>query len=278
MSLGRGTDAPEEAEPARPDPADAAHNGARMARLLDAEARLGAAVRRLRKSVIIELVELGASLSILVAGASYFMSRDAVREEQRKARHYQAWQVMSSAQGKTGNGGRIEAMQELHQDGVPLIAVDAKGATLLAVRLPGAEMFRANLDSAILFAADLRRTALSGATFRGAELISANLSDAVLDGAELPDANLMCADLTRADVGGANLTNATLYQADLRGLKNWHDIASLRGANLVAARNAPPGFLAWAVDSMGAVVEEMEEYSCDEQKEAFLSRLGLKTR
>jgi hypothetical protein len=255
-------------------PATPAQQRARIARLLAAEERLSDKVRRLRRSVILELVELGASLSILFAGASYFMTRNAVREEQIKARHYQAWQVLSAAQGKTGNGGRIEALQELHADGVPLIGVDAHGATLLAVRLPGAEMFQANLDSALLFAADLEGTLLSSASARGAVLISANLRGAMLDGAALNEADLMCADLTRADVGGADLTNAVLYQANLAGLRNWREISSLRGANLYAARNPPPGFVAWATDSMQAVVEETEAYDCEVQKHAFLANLG----
>jgi hypothetical protein len=251
---------------------------ARIARLLEVEERLSDKVRRLRRSVLLELVELGASLSILFAGASYFLTRNAVREEQRKERHYQAWQVLSTAQGKTGNGGRIEAMQELLADGVPLIAVDVHGATLLAVKLPGAELFSANLDSAILFAANLRGAALGSASLRGAELISADLGGAMLAGANLGGANLMCADLSRARVSGADFTDALLYQADLAGIRDWHEIQGLRGANLVQVRHAPPGFMRWAVDSMGAVQEEMEEYDCEAQKSAFLAHLGLERR
>jgi hypothetical protein len=40
-----------------------------------------------------------------------------------KQRHYQAWQVINTAQGKGGNGGRIEALEELNEDHVSLRAI-----------------------------------------------------------------------------------------------------------------------------------------------------------
>ena len=38
-----------------------------------------------------------------------------------KQKHYQAWQTINFAQGKTGSGGRIQALQELNEDGVSLL-------------------------------------------------------------------------------------------------------------------------------------------------------------
>ncbi|MBV9147923.1 MAG: hypothetical protein JO065_18545, partial [Acidobacteria bacterium] len=57
----------------------------------------------------LEVLEYMGSLSILVAVFFYF--HDA--ENRVKQRHYQAWQVINTAQGKGGSGGRIEALQEL---------------------------------------------------------------------------------------------------------------------------------------------------------------------
>jgi len=59
-----------------------------------------------------------------------------------KQKHYQAWQVVNTAQGKGGSGGRIEALQELDQDGVPLVGVYVAGASLQGVRLPKAGLNR----------------------------------------------------------------------------------------------------------------------------------------
>ena len=36
--------------------------------------------------------------------------------DRRKQKHYHAWQVINTAQGKNGSGGRIEALQELNED------------------------------------------------------------------------------------------------------------------------------------------------------------------
>jgi len=41
-----------------------------------------------------------------------------------KMRHYQAWQVINTAQDKGGSGGRIEALQELNADKVSPVGVD----------------------------------------------------------------------------------------------------------------------------------------------------------
>ncbi|MEO1183400.1 MAG: hypothetical protein AAFX46_01220, partial [Cyanobacteria bacterium J06636_27] len=36
---------------------------------------------------------------------------------QQKKSHYEAWQVISLAQGQSGSGGRIQALQDLAEDG-----------------------------------------------------------------------------------------------------------------------------------------------------------------
>ena len=55
----------------------------------------------------LEVLEYLGSFSVLVAVVFYFSeSGDRVKQ-----RHYQAWQVINTAQGKGGSGGRIEALQ-----------------------------------------------------------------------------------------------------------------------------------------------------------------------
>jgi len=46
-----------------------------------------------------------------------------------KQKHYQAWQVINSAQAKGGSGGRIDALEELHPTVVPRL-VDVSDAFL----------------------------------------------------------------------------------------------------------------------------------------------------
>ena len=64
--------------------------------------------------------------------------------DRTQQRHYQAWQVINTAQGKGGSGGRIDALRELNDDNVPLTGVDVAEAFLQGVHLDGAELRRAN--------------------------------------------------------------------------------------------------------------------------------------
>jgi hypothetical protein len=92
----------------------------------------------------LEVLEYFGTLSLLVAVVSYF----AESKDRIKQKHYQAWQVINSAQGKGGSGGRIDALEELHADGVPLVGVDVSDAFLQQVDLSGAKLLRANFRSA----------------------------------------------------------------------------------------------------------------------------------
>jgi Pentapeptide repeats (8 copies) len=102
----------------------------------------------------LEVLEYLGTLSLLLAVVSYFSESG----DRIKQKHYQAWQVINLAQGKGGSGGRIDALEELHEDGVPLVGVDASGAFLQGIDLSGANLLRANFR-----AADVRGGNLSGA-------------------------------------------------------------------------------------------------------------------
>jgi uncharacterized protein YjbI with pentapeptide repeats len=185
--------------------------------------------------------------SVLIAVIFYFADSG----NRQKQKHYQAWQVINTAQGKGGNGGRIDALQELNEDHVSLIGVDASGAYLGGVRLE-----RAQLDRCDLHAADLRGSRLRWARLANSNLQSANFRGADLTGADLNSAELQDADLSGATLAKANLANADLNRADLRGADasavNWQGIQSMKLANVYGMRNAPPEFLEFARKS-GAV-------------------------
>jgi len=195
----------------------------------------------LSKWAFLEVLEYLGIFSVLIAVIFYFSETG----DRRKQKHYQAWQVINTAQGKGGSGGRIEALQELNADGQPLVGVDAAGAFLQGVRLAGARLQRANLEAAdlrdaILSQSDLEWAALDSANFRGADLTRGKLGHARLKDADLVGANLAGADLREAD-----LRNADLRNTDLRGIL-WQG-TQVDAANLYGARNAPEGFTAWAL-------------------------------
>jgi hypothetical protein len=200
----------------------------------------------------LEVLEYFGTLSLLVAAVSYFgESKDRIKQK-----HYQAWQVINSAQGKGGSGGRIDALEELHQDGVPLVGVDVSDAFLQGVGLNGANLLRANFR-----AADIRDGSFVGSQLEYADLTSSNLRHANLQKADLQNANLEDADLFGADLGQADLTGAHLGKADLRNTDfhgtKWQEIAEIRLANVFGVKNAPTGFLEWAA-KMGAVSIESD--------------------
>ncbi len=141
----------------------------------------------------LEVLNYLGSFSILVAVIFYFSESG----DRLKQKHYQAWQVINTAQGKGGSGGRIEALQELDQDGVPLVGVDVSGAFLQGIRLPRAHLLRADLN-----AVDARDSDFQAADFTSANLHSGNFRESNLSRANFQDADLGDADFCSANLSG----------------------------------------------------------------------------
>ena len=196
---------------------------------------------------LLEVLEYLGSFSVLVAVIFYF----AESGDRVKQRHYQAWQVINTAQGKGGSGGRIEALQELNADKVPLVGVDVSSAFLQGLNLKNANLLRSDFSSA-----DLRNSNLAGVDFTLANLNSTNLRGATLANAKCKDTDLRNTDLENSSLVGADLSEASLDEADLRGADlrdvTWQHVKSVKGANIAAVRNAPAGFVAWALKN-GAI-------------------------
>jgi len=190
----------------------------------------------------LEVLEYLSSLSVLVGVILYFSESG----DRIKQRHYQAWQVINTAQGKGGSGGRIEALQELNADKVALVGVDASASFLQGIHLE-----RANLVRSDFSAADLRGSAFQYADLAFGDLHSANLRGADLVHADFSNANLSDTDLVGSNLAGARLDNADLSSADLRKANlnaiSWRQIASIKSANIAGIRNAPQGFREWAL-------------------------------
>src|SRR5271165_5879470 len=179
----------------------------------------------------LEALEYLGRFSVLFAVVFYVYEAP----DRKKQKHYQAWQVINTSQGKGGSGGRIEALQELNIDRVPLVGVNAAGAFLQGIQLPGANLFRADLEACDLRDANLRAVDLRYANLRSANFRQANLSGARLHGAVLQEADLVNANLRGADLSGANLENADLGNVNIEK------------ANIRGVLNAPKDFVAWAM-------------------------------
>src|ERR1700747_3259472 len=128
----------------------------------------------------LEVLEYLSSFGVIIAVVFYF----AESGDRLKQKHYQAWQVINTAQGKGGSGGRIEALQELNADGVPLVGVDVSSAFLQGLKLERANLLRADFSTA-----DLRRSDLRSADFTNANLHSANFRESDLENASFQSAD-----------------------------------------------------------------------------------------
>jgi hypothetical protein len=209
----------------------------------------------LSKWAFLEVLEYAGRLSVLIAVIFYFLGGP----DRLKQKHYQAWQVINTAQGKSGSGGRIDALQELNADRVPLVGVDLSHAALPGIQLDSADLLRATFDMT-----DLRNASLRKANLWLADFTSANLEGADLSGANLhattfgpfddsgsgqdvfqAGADLQNANLTDCNLNGASLAGVDLRYADLAGVK-WQRLHNIRCADIYGARNLDPAFRAWA--------------------------------
>lgn len=200
---------------------------------------------------------------IFVFGAYQFwanrrerLAADKVRDAQALTdSNYQAWQVVNSAQGKGGSGGRIDALANLVKNGQSLAGVNVDGAWL-----EGVDLRSANLQNA----------SLRGANLQGALLDGANLKNAVLAGANLTAASLENAVLQGADLEHARLSAANLRGADLADMVGWRSIDSISYARIHDVQRAPTGFREWA-KSLGAEDANNEVPTTERQEEMTYS-------
>ncbi len=203
----------------------------------------------------LEVLEYLGTLSLLVAVITYFADSG----NRIKQRHYQAWQVINTAQGKGGSGGRVDALQELLADNVSLVGVDVSDAFLRAIELNGAQLVRSSFRSA-----DVRNASFRDANMQYADLTFANFRNsdfrrASLENASLKDADLNGANLREVDLRETDLSRADLRNTDLQGAR-WKGITDVRLANIYGIRNAPDGFVAWALHHGAVSVESDEEW------------------
>jgi hypothetical protein len=204
----------------------------------------------------LEVLEYVGTLSILIAVISYF----AESGDRSKQKHYQAWQVINTAQGKGGSGGRIDALEELNKDGVALVGVDVSDAFLQGLDLGGADLARSNFSAADIRGGSFKAAQLEFANLASANIRNGNFQNADLRNATLQDADLNGANLADADLAGADLSKADLRNVDLRNVR-WSMIADLKLANIFGVKNSPTDFSHWALQKGAVSIESDEEWS-----------------
>ena len=201
----------------------------------------------------LELLQYLGRFSVLLAVIFYVVETP----DRHKQKHYQAWQVINTAQGKGGSGGRIEALQELNHDHEPLVGVNVAGAFLMGIRLEKAHLLRSDFSAADLRNAKLQSANLDFSNLKETNFRNGDLRNVSFENADLEDADLSEANLSDANLAGAALAKANLRGCDLRDVK-WKQIAGIKLANIFQVKNAPAGFVEWAMHE-GAVAMESEE-------------------
>jgi hypothetical protein len=185
----------------------------------------------LSKMAIFDILDLLSKLGVIVAVILFFS--EAKERQQRK--QYEAWQVIINMQNKSGNGGRITAIEDLNTDGVSLSGIEVQRAYLSQINLKKANLQAANFSGSTLYGAIFERAKLYQAKFicieqgQCTDLYKANFQKANLEGADLRGA-----DSREVSFVETNLQNAKLQKADLQNA-NFQN-ANLKGASLECAK------------------------------------------
>ncbi len=140
---------------------------------------------------------------LVAAGTAYTVWKDIA--ERKKARQYQAWQLIHAAQGQKVSSARIMALEDLNADGVRLDFVQLDSAIIDDIKMHHARMDVASLKGARLDFADFSNAKLRYANFAGAHMAGANFTSAALKEA----------DLSRASVSGTIFRGAEMWNVKL---------------------------------------------------------------
>lgn len=190
----------------------------------------------LDKMDIFRIIGKLASLSV-VLGVITYIAEIPQRAEQKnlaqKRTQYEAWQIVRANEGQRTSGGRIEALRDLHRDGLSLAGLNVSDAYLKGINLEHADIFsstfsKANLSEANLNFANLGNSDLTEAYLVGASLRSANLARSGFESASLSNADFTQANLFACDSRGADLTQTKLVDTNLKK-------TNLMGSNLEKA-------------------------------------------
>ncbi len=221
----------------------------------------------------LEVLEYLGKLSLLGALFVYIFSAGERREaanNQKKAKQYQAWQMINSASGLAGDGGRKLALEDLNGDDVRLDGINLNNAVLHSVVLKCAIMKNGNLNNTDLSSANIslstfyKATFLKsysvGAWFRENSFIGAVAKQAVFINCHFKDSTFEGADLRGAEFADCEIKNSRFNFSDLRNatfssnLETNHNY--FYGANIQGIKASPS--LQATMIAQGAVMIEKD--------------------
>jgi hypothetical protein len=190
--------------------------------------KVGRLARQLQVARLGKLLEQFGKLGVVLAAFQYVYEAPA-RDKQKQLA---MWQVVTSARGSSGDGGRIYALESLNGNGASLEGADLSLANLNGADLRGADLRSANLKYASLVGTNLCAANLNGADLTGAKLAEvdarwANFGGAILDSALMAPSRANHSDFTLAKFHGAQFYPSAydtikIQLADFRGANSDH--------------------------------------------------------
>jgi uncharacterized protein YjbI with pentapeptide repeats len=127
--------------------------------------------------------------------------------------HYAAWALIATAAGKSGELGRINALENLNRDGVSLDGIDLSKAVLPGIKLPGVSLRFATFDHTQLsdakFACDPFKASIS-------RLLNIDTCTADFYGVTFKQAELANVDLGHSSLDRVNFISSNLYNPNMR--------------------------------------------------------------
>jgi hypothetical protein len=181
-------------------------------------------------------IKVGTGLGLLYAVCNFIFDRPAIERQ----KYFQAWEVINTASGQPGRGGRNEALEYLNQETQfwNWYTPECKHKnsdlnTLSNDCLVGIEITKANLKHINLEKANLRSSIFTATSFRNANLKKANfkyseieyahfdearLEDTIFEGVKAQGAVFTGANLRRASFKDAHLEGAVFTGAEVEGV------------------------------------------------------------
>jgi BTB/POZ domain-containing protein KCTD9 len=158
------------------------------------------------------------ALAIIIGLISYLWNQ----ENFRNSEVFSAWQTINAANGQTGSGGRIKALEYLNKEQCrfPFFFFCSHPEKLSYLEVPRASLSKIKLDNAKIDHSNLSFSTLDEASF-----IKANISESNLNNTQIHNAKMNTVNLTESTLYDSNLENTEINNSIL---KNSHfDRASL---------------------------------------------------
>lgn len=188
----------------------------------------------LKKWALVDILDIAAKFTILVAVVGYLFGA----ENRKKEQISQNWLVLTNAKQLGGGAMGIDALNNLVKLGAPINGIDLNNLYLEGVFLENTVLRKVNLSESKLAKANLNGTSFKEADLRGIDLRGAEIMNVTFDSTNLASGDLRGTNLKKCSFRNSSLKGVNLRNADLRGVRfyntdlmelelNWSKVSSV---------------------------------------------------